>query len=112
MFADLAIIDNTVEKAARQEVLEGGSGRAVVQQEFGGQQHQGFLVGSVHLAAQCVKQLGRCGCIDYKQVGVTLCIPPHKLHHELVPVTLQKQHVLSASQIFMYECTLCKGLIS
>ena len=81
----LAIVNDTVEEGAGGEVLQGRSGRAVVQQELGGQQDQGLLEGSVQLAAQRMEHLRRRRGIHNKHVGQALCVPPHVLHHHLLP---------------------------
>jgi len=60
----------------------------VVQQEFGGQQHQRLLKGSVQLAAQGMEHLRRCRSINDKHVGQSLCMAPHMLHHYLLPYIL------------------------
>ena len=43
----LAVVDHAVEVRARHEIGQGGGGGAVVQQELGGEQHQGLLEGPV-----------------------------------------------------------------
>ena len=43
----------------------------------------------VHLSPQNMKELGRAGCVDYKQICRALCVAPHVLHHDVPPLRLQ-----------------------
>lgn len=86
----LAIINDPVEEGSCGEVLQGGGGWAVVQQVLGGEQHQGLLEGSVQLAPESMEHVRWCGGVDHKDVGQALSMPPHVLHHHLLPHILQR----------------------
>lgn len=86
----LAIINDPVEEGPCGEVLQGRGGWPVVQQVFGGQQHQGLLKGSVQLAPESMEHLRWCGGVDNKDVGQALSVAPHVLHHHLLPHILQR----------------------
>ena len=64
----------------------------------------------VHLSPQNMKELGRAGCIDNKQVCGALCIAPHVLHHDVPPLSLQhgwwmpRQVVLWPQQTTSLQC--------
>ena len=103
----LAIINDPVEEGPCSEVLQGGGGWPVVQQVLGGEQHQGLLEGSVQLAPESMEHLRWCCGIDHKDVGQALSMPPHVLHHHLLPHILQRHSTaVIVTLIFVITNTL------